>query len=170
MSGKGYHLAIRPEEARLLLRDGPDAALQALDKLREQMERSTPECIHGYYKDWDVLHRCLSDGTFNPDGGVYPLNQCFICATLLCTEGAIVNLVRAETVPDVADSLQNLPKEDFVARFLVQSGLEFTEATFQQEFEGYYQKLTALGEFYRRAADGGRAILFFTDDCLSYFQ
>ncbi len=168
MSGQGYHLAIQPEKVDAILRDDPE--LMGLQELLEQMGDSTPEFVHDYYKEWDVLHRCLSDGTFNPKGGHYPLNQCFICARLLCTEGEIINLVEAGAVPDVANALHDLSKEEFEARFVALYGGEFTGRTMKRYVEEYYAKVIALGEFYRKAADAGRAIVFFTDDPLSCFE
>ncbi len=168
MSGQGYHLAIGIEVADALLRN--DDSAEFVYELLEQMEESTPEFVHGYYKDWDVLHRCLSDGTFDPKGGSYPLNQCFICARLVCKEGSIVNLVTTEAVRDVANSLQNLRREEFEARFTARYRMEYSGSIPKGDLEDYYRKCTELGDFYRRAADEGRAIVFFTDDCLTYFE
>jgi Domain of unknown function (DUF1877) len=118
MSGQGYHLAIPKDRADKLLNSRSESdVLDAVNDLLESMEISEPEAIHGGYKQWDVLHRCLSDGTFDPRGGTYPLNQCFLGGRLLVSEGSIVNLVMPNAVRDVVAALGPLDWEWLVARF-----------------------------------------------------
>jgi hypothetical protein len=167
MSGKGYHLAISEELANRLRAQTEDDTAIGMYELRERMEASEARRVHGGYKDWDVLHRCLSDGTFNPDSGEYPLNQCFI-GRLLVKEGATVNLVMPEAVRDVARALEQLTWQDWRDRFMSVYAREQNGISDAQT-EEYYRKLAELRQFYRSAASEGLAIVFYTDDCLSYF-
>src|SRR5262245_15137977 len=73
MSGQGYHLAISEAQAKALLNTRGDFAV--LDVVDELLEESSE--VHGGYKDWDVLLLCLTGGTYDPQGGTHPLNQCF---------------------------------------------------------------------------------------------
>jgi hypothetical protein len=170
MSGQGYHLAISKGQSDELLNSGSEfAALDAVNDLLGHMEASQPGNVHGGYKEWDVLHRCLSDGTFNPRGGTYPLNQCFLGGQLLACEGAIVNLVMPDVVQDVALALGRLDREWFVARFTALFAADYSGAIPDEDYQHYYELLQDLHRFYVCSAAGRKAIAFYTDDCLSYF-
>jgi hypothetical protein len=162
MSGQGYHLAISESQVNMLLtcHDEFDA-LDTVNDFLEEMWASQPDDVHGGYKDWDVLLLCLTGGTFDPEGGTYPLNQCFFGGRLLASEGSIVNLVMPAAVRDVAASLSTLEKGWFTNRFSVL----FPE----EDYEAYYEKLQQLRDHYRKAAATGMGVLFYTDDCMSDF-
>src|SRR3712207_6126417 len=107
MSGQGYHFAIHREQAEALLTcEDTNSILDFTDALYADFCEGGEGC--GGYKEWDVLHRLLSDGTFNPQGGTPPLNRCFFGGHLLVTEGSIVNLVLPEEVRETAEALTGL--------------------------------------------------------------
>jgi hypothetical protein len=168
MSGQGYHLAVSEDEAKKLLHSSDQLTiLEVINDLLEHMERVDAQNVHGYYKEWDVLHRCLSDGTFDPRGGSYPLNQCFLGGQLLVSEGSIVNLVMPQVVRDIATALERLGRDSFRARFTTIFSPEYSTAIPDEDYELYYQRLEALRQFYARAAAEGKAVVFTTDDSLT---
>jgi hypothetical protein len=160
MSGQGYHFAISAAQAEALLRCGDTLAI--LD-FTNSLHQSGAGC--GGYKEWDVLHRVLSDGTFNPKAGTPPLNRCFLGGRLLVTEGSIVNLVLPDEVRETAAALSDLREARFVLRFFEL----FSGVAPQADAGWYYGLFEELTAFYRRAAEQGLAVVFVTDDCLSYF-
>jgi hypothetical protein len=166
VSGQGYHFAIAREKANALLAcEDALAILGVADELVGRFLRGGEGC--GGYKEWDVLHRCLSDGTFDPNGGTPPLNRCFLGGSLLVTESSIVNLVPPEQVRETAEALSRLDEPWLRKRLLELFPEEFD--AFSAEVGWYYGLLLELKGFYRKSAEEGRAILFYTDDCLSYF-
>jgi hypothetical protein len=168
MSGQGYHFAISREQAEALLScKDPAAILDFTDALQEDFREGAGGC--GGYKEWDVLHRLLSDGTFNPRGDTPPLNRCFFGGHLLVTEGAIVNLVLPEEVRETAAALVNRDGAWFRQRFLDLFAPEHPGPIPEQDVEWYSELFEELKGFYRRSAEGDRAVVFVTDDCLSYF-
>src|SRR5580692_7236439 len=107
MSGQGFHFAVSQEQAEgLLAYKGELDILDFTDALQETFEQGGESC--GGYKEWDVLHRVLSDGTFNPKGGTPPLNRCFLGGHLLVTDGSIVNLVLSGEVRETSAALTGL--------------------------------------------------------------
>ncbi len=89
----------------------------------------------------------------------------------MVTDGSIVNLVMAEEVIDVAESLDLLDKNGFRRRYeaappAFPGGFRSMAGRYLDEF---YEKLAGLRNVYRSAAQEGRAVLFYTDDPLDYF-
>lgn len=166
MSGQGYHFAV-PRDVAAQLIEAHDINQIALT-VGEWDTNS--ERVYGGHKDWDVLVRCLSDGTFNPRAGTYPLNACFLGGHLLVTEGSIVNVVLPEQVRDVSVAYRQLPQEWFRNRFgqLFAAG---GDEPYPESAIAYFQDcFEELKRFYHWAASGDDlAVVFYTDDCLSYF-
>lgn len=171
MSGQGYHFAICREQADSLLAcAAEEEVLRIVDALYDTMDDDEANTAGGY-KEWDVLHRLLSDGTFDPNGGAYPFNRCFFGGRLLVREGTIVNLVLAEEVADVAAALERLDRQWFGERFSIVFACEYEgeHGALAADVDRFWQIFYDLRQFYRRAADRGYAVLFYTDDSLDYF-
>jgi hypothetical protein len=170
MSGQGYHLAIPDRCATTSL--GYNNELDILDTVNDllaKMIHTEPERVYGGYKEWSLLLLCLTNGSYDPRGGTYPLNACFFGGKLLISEGSIVNLVKPEVVKDIAASLSMLSKEWFVTRFAALFTEEYPYGIPDKEYQTYYKKLQELRHFYTIAAERGNTVVFYTDDCLSYF-
>jgi hypothetical protein len=167
MSGQGYHLAVPPEQADALLACDEAGILDFIDGLLDARGGGMRWC--GGYKEWDVLHRCLSDGTFDPSGGDPPLNRCFLGGRLLVTQGAIVNLVTPGEVREVAAALAGLDRDWLRGRFAALFAGEYGQAIPEGDVDWYYGLLAELQGFYQTAAERGDAVVFVTDDCLDYF-
>ncbi len=170
MSGQGYHIGLRPEEAnRLTNCENQLDILETVETLLTQVEMTSPDRIHGGYKEWDVFQRCLSGGSFVPGSGEYPLNQCFLGGRLLVSQGGIVNLVKPETVRDVAEALARVSKTWFVERWAAICALRGESLTRTQDSEHFYALFKELLRFYSTAASEGWAIVFYSDESLSAF-
>src|SRR5688500_13801318 len=62
-------------------------------------------------KSWDAMHRCLSDGTLDPEAGTYPLSRCVLGGVQLYNgNDYIISFVPPNEVPDVAAALTPLDK------------------------------------------------------------
>jgi hypothetical protein len=181
MSGQGYHLALRSEQCNQLLSfddelDILDCANQILEATWAEpytwAEPNTAASVHGGYKDWNVLLCCLTNGSYDPKGGSYPLNRCFFGGRLLVREGSIVNLVMPAEVRDVSEALDKIDKADFSGRYMRLPQDEFRRENWAKDEEYQYDlwmRLNRLKKFYRWAAEEGHAVMFFTDDPLDYF-
>jgi Domain of unknown function (DUF1877) len=170
MSGQGYHFAITDDTLQHLLALTDEMAiLDVIENLYEGCDTDS-ENTAGGYKEWDVLHRCLSDGTFNPSGGDYPLNRCFLGGRLLVAEGSIVNIVVQKEVNDVAQALGKLEKGWFHERFISLFAKDYSpDDDPESDCELFWQMVEDLRNFYWKASSNGRAVVFYTDDPLDYF-
>jgi hypothetical protein len=170
MSGQGYHFAVPENTLHALLACQDDMAiLDLIDTLHQAWDTDQNDSAGGY-KEWDVLHRCLSDGTFDPAGGSYPLNRCFLGGRLLVTDGSIVNVVMPKEVRDVADAMAHLDERWLHVRFTTTFAQEYTQGgDMENDCQYYWKMLDELRTFYRKAAEKGQAVVFYTDDSLDYF-
>jgi hypothetical protein len=176
MSGQGYHLALDDEQVNQLLSCGDefgvlDYAGQVLEGFWADHDTTH---IEGGYKDWNALLLCLTDGTYDPRGGIYPLNKCFFGGRLLVQEGSIVNLVMPGEVRDQADALDKIDRKGFRERYMrLPPNKLFDHMDSWAKDDEYMHELfvnmNKLKKFYRRAAQERRAVMFYTDDPLDYF-
>ena len=174
MSGQGYHIAIDREQMDDLL--GCAGEFEMLDWASATLEgiwqREDTAHVEGGSKDWNVLLCCLTNGSYDPLGGTYPLNRCFFGGRLLVREGSIVNFVVPEEVRDVAQALNAIDKKHFKERYMRLPSGEFhrdTLAKTEEYLNELYAQMIRLREFYQRAAEEARAVVFYTDDPLDYF-
>jgi Domain of unknown function (DUF1877) len=174
MSGQGYHLALDEQQVNRLLSftDEIDIVDYASHTLEGFWADHDTTHLEGGEKDWNILLLCLTDGTYDPRGGTYPLNGCFFGGRLLVREGSIVNVVMPGQVRDVAEALAGLDRKELRARYM---RLPLDEAPGddwakdEEHLYDLYVRMVKLRRFYQRAAREGRAVMFYTDDSLDYF-
>jgi hypothetical protein len=72
----GVHFAITSDQERLLLAADDEGDSHTAGELLEDIEESwrDRELKVDTDKAWDAIHRCLTDGTLDPDGGEHPLS------------------------------------------------------------------------------------------------
>src|SRR5262245_54045135 len=176
MSGQGYHLALDDKQVHQLLSCSNE--LEVVDYASQVLEgfwadKDTTH-IAGGYKDWNSLLLCLTEGTYDPRGGTYPLNRCFFGGRLLAQGGSIVNLVMPGAVRDVAEALDKIDRKAFRDRYMRLPPNKFFDHgdSWAKDDEYMYELFVNLGKlkrFYRRAAQEGRAVMFYTDVPLDWF-
>jgi hypothetical protein len=74
---QGVYFAVTADQERLLLAAGDEGDTDTVGELLEDIEENWDEADLSVDTDkaWDAMHRCLGDGTLNPDGGAYPLSH-----------------------------------------------------------------------------------------------
>jgi hypothetical protein len=176
MSGQGYHLALDDEQADWLLAcndetEVVDCASQALEGFWAAGDTTH---LEGGYKDWNVLLLCLTNGTYDPRGGTYPLNRCFFGGRLLARDGSIVNMVMPGEVADVAEALGRIDRRWLRETYMQLPPNNFFErrGSWARDEEDVYElfvRLNKLRRFYRKAAQERRSVVFYTDDPLDWY-
>lgn len=115
-------------------------------------------------KEWDAIHRALSDGTLDPDGGEYPLNRAILGGEHLETdEEYIVALVPTEDVPAVAKALAGIDENDFRRRYETTVPKDYAPEYGEEDLAYSWSNFQDVAEFYMRAANAGRAVIFTVD-------
>ncbi|GIE77043.1 hypothetical protein Aph02nite_29930 [Actinoplanes philippinensis] len=154
----GVHFAITAEQEKLLLdADGDD---DAVSEILGDLEEEWPDDDLKVDTDkaWDAIHRCLTDGTLDPDAGDPPLSLAVAGGRHLHDEMYVVHVTAAE-VREVAAALLDIDEAWLRERF-GDFGDDYDGAADEQDFQYTWSNLADLRDFYQRAAAAGRAVIF----------
>jgi hypothetical protein len=110
-------------------------------------------------KAWDAIHRSLTDGTLDPDGGEYPLSHAVLGGRHLHDDQYAV-LVSAAEVRDVTEALHRIDRDALRERFDTLADTDYEGAGDDQDFEYTWANYVDVQGFYQRAAAAGRAVVF----------
>jgi hypothetical protein len=166
MSCLGVHFAITEKEAEEL-RSIEDEQ-ERVDHLQEVIETTYfekhPELKAESDKSWDAMHRALSDGELNWDGGDYPLNHTVLAGELLYTESDyIISLKSPEQVRDIAAALPTITEEDFRRRYFAIKPKSYGMPLSDEDFRYTWDWFQGVRDLYAKAAKEGRYVLFTAD-------
>ena len=149
----GVHFAITADQERALLAADAEGDSDMIEELLEEIEELWDD--DGLKVDtdkaWDPIHRCLTDGTLDPDGGEYPLSHTILGGRHLHDDIYFV-YVGADEVREVAEALDGVDEMWFRPRF------ERLED--EDDWDYVWVNFVDVKEFYGRAAAAGRAVVF----------
>lgn len=163
MACRGVHFAVTQSDAHRLLGAGDDKAV--LEIVQENIEeRWDEEWLYQSDKAWDAIHRCLTDGTLDQDGGAYPLRLAILNGRQLYSgDDYIISLITPDDVRDVATHLSKIEmnwlRERYDAIDPERYGMLKSEADWQYTWTCF----AGLPEFFSRAAKAGRYVIFTVD-------
>lgn len=157
----GVHFAVTPEQERTLLtaadKDDTDAIGEFLEDLEETWDDDRLKVDSD--KAWDAIHRCLTDGTLDPDGGDYPLSLAVLGGRHLHEDYYVVYVSAAE-VSDVAQALGGVDEAWLRDRFDAIDDPDYGGARDDVDFDYTWSNFMDLQAFYERAAAADRAVVF----------
>jgi hypothetical protein len=116
-------------------------------------------------KAWDAMHRCLADGTLQ----LGPYSKDPLTLTVLGGghhhegEEYLVAHVLAADVVRVAEALDAVDESWLRERYNAIDPDDYQGELGDEDFEYTWTYLTDVREFYRRAAAGGRSVIFTVD-------
>lgn len=162
MACRGVHFAITASEADRLLKAEEESRIDIVQS--EIEERGEEDWLYQTDKAWDAIHRCLCDGTLDPDGGSYPLKLAVLNGAQLYSEDDyILSLVTPTEVRDVADALAAIDQQWLRTQYdgidPEDYGVEKTETDWEYTWD-YFEGLVP---FFQRAAKAERYVLFSVD-------
>ena len=162
MSGLGFHILLNREDAKKLF--GFREPEQIRDFVR-QLSQSQDYRKRGRLLElgatWDTLHRCLTDGTLDPNAGDPPLNQCFLGGrSLYDREDAIISLVRPDMAPYVAEALGEVKFEDLQKKYYELDAAAYGRPLHEKDLEKAWIVFQQVRTFYEFASEDLSAVLF----------
>jgi hypothetical protein len=168
MGCRGVYFALTDDEAQKLLNAKGDAAVLAIIN-EEIMQRWDEPWLQTTDKAWDGMHRCLGDGTLYCKGTSI-LEKCVLGGRQLHrTNRYTVSFLSPEEVVEVAKALEPVDKSWIRQRFfgLKKKFLWFDISSYspidEQEFEYIWEYMDFTKEFYKKAVEAKRAIVFIVD-------
>lgn len=161
MACRGVHFAIDASQAARLLGAEDDDELVAL--VTEEMEEEW-ELAFETDKAWDALHRCLSDGTLEPDGGTPPLNRVFFGGRILNEDDDyFVVLATPDEVREIAQALAAIGPDWIAERYDTLAFPDYQAVKSEEDRHYTLAAFEGLPAFYARAAREGRHVIFTVD-------
>jgi uncharacterized protein DUF1877 len=138
-----------------------DELMEAVEEIEERWDE--PNLIE-LDKAWDAIHRALTDGQLGWSNGEPPLNQAILGGPNLHGENDyIVILKSSQAVAGVADALAGIDDEAFRERYRQLVPHDYAPEYGEEDLEYSSGWFSGLREFYRAAAERGRAVLFTVD-------
>jgi hypothetical protein len=162
MSCLGVLFALTDADAqRLLAAEGPDAVMTIVEDIEEKWDEAW---LAQTDKSWDAIHRSLSNGTRFHDEGEYPLNRAILGGKLLYSgEDYVVAYVAPNEVKDVAAALLPITEQDLRKRYDAIDADDYDGEHGDEDFKFTWTNFLAVREFYKKAAAGGRSVVFTVD-------
>jgi hypothetical protein len=163
MACRGVHFAIEEEAAVRLLGATDDEAV--LEIIQEEIEETWDEAwLYESDKAWDAIHRCLSDGTLDPDAGNYPLRLAVLNGRQLYQEtDYIISLLTPSEVSDVAGALLQMDEISFKAGYDAIDEQDYGCPKDTEDWLHTWEYFQGLIPFFQKAAQAGRYVVFSVD-------
>jgi hypothetical protein len=110
------------------------------------------------------MHRALTDGKLTWDGGKYPLNHVVLGGRLLYTEADYIMSLKAPAdVRKIAKALDSVTKQSLRLGYDKIDAENYGSDLTDDDFEYTWEWFQGVREFYKRAAQEGRSVLFTAD-------
>jgi hypothetical protein len=165
MACRGVFFALSPAQKEKLLSLETDQG--RLDYLQEGIEAAWDERnLLQTDKAWDAIHRCLAGGSLVVGPSPNPLSKVILGGTQLYsdTQSYIINLVEEPQVPEVAAALKMVTKEWLKNQYDALRHTDYPrELISDQDWEYTWDWFSGIPEFFVRAAQENRSVIFSVD-------
>lgn len=162
MVGQGYLILLDREDSKQLFAQKEPASLQkfVMDLTQSKTVRAAQRVLE-LGTTWDGIHRCLTEGTLEPDGGEPPLNHAILGGKqMLNNDECLVSLVRPDMALYVAEAVSDVRYDDFHKKYLAIDPQDYGQALSEKDFEKIWVVFQQLVLFYETGAQDLSAILF----------
>jgi Domain of unknown function (DUF1877) len=163
MAARGVHFAVTSEQlARLLAASDDDELMEVIEQVEDAWDK---DYLAESDKAWEAIHRCLTDGSLLYESGEYPLNH-VICGGRQLHRGEeyTISLVTPEQVRDVSNALDPLSEHWMRERyFSLLKPDSYGGKIGDEDFQYTWTWFENVRDLYRKAAAGGRAVIFTVD-------
>ncbi|MEM1438269.1 MAG: YfbM family protein [Pseudomonadota bacterium] len=165
MSCLGVHFALTEVQvSKLRATEDESKRLEYVQGIEEEFLSGDKLHAAESDKSWDALHRLMSDGSLDWDGGQYPLNHVVLAGELLCTgDDYIMSLKTPEQVDDIADALGGIDSDEFRSRYYRIDADDYDADLSDDDLEYTWSWFNGIRDLYSRAAEEGRYVLFTAD-------
>ena len=160
----GVHFALSPRDYdQVLSIDDPDELVEFISEDLEERYFKDQEWICQTDKAWDAIHRCLTDGRLLYESGPFPLAYAVLGGgTLDAGDGYTACLVEVAEVQETAKALAEVTKPWMRQRYDTLVDTDYGPIS-DDDFEYTWSYFEDVRDFFQRAAQAKRPILFTTD-------
>jgi len=166
MACRGVHFALTADEAARLesLDDEQERLAYLQEELEERYFAQSPEWLAESDKAWDAMHRALSGGQLDFEGGSWPLNHVVLGGTQLYSDDDyILSLKSPDQVRAVAAALAPVDEAAFRHRYDAIDADSYEGELGDEDFEYTWEWFQGVRALFGRAAAEGRYVVFAVD-------
>lgn len=162
MVGSGYHIALTREHAKRVFNQQDDESLRTfLQELIDSPEMVKSGRVLNSGKCWNAIHRCLTEGELDPNGGEFPLNHTVLGGKQLHKgDDYAATLIRPDITPFVAEALAEIREPEFREKFFALDPESYGLPINEKAFLEVWLALTNLRVFFDAAAENLEAVIF----------
>jgi hypothetical protein len=163
MACRGVHFAITAEDVQKLcaLSDEDDRVSFVLDDIEEKWEATW---VFETDKAWDAIHRALGDGTLDLSQTQFPLGHAIFGGDIVVgREDYYVILKPPAQAIDIGIALRAITREELHKRYMTIPEAAYDMPLSAEDFEYTWNWFEGLGDFFVRAGEAGRSVIFTVD-------
>lgn len=162
MTARGVHFAITDDDLFKLQQASSSAEI--IDIVTEDIEERW-EKQAGFVaetdKAWDAIHRCLTNGKLEYEGGDFPLKLCILGGRLICEEDDyLIALVDHAQLADLVAALRTITKTGFRDQYDLIPPEDYDGTLNDDDFEYTWSWFSKLPMFFHNAAKADRHVIF----------
>jgi hypothetical protein len=162
VAGQGFLILLDREDAKKLFAEKDPAGIRNfVEQLTQSKEYRKNQRVLELGTTWDGIHRCLTDGTLDPEGGEAPLNCAILGGKpLVKTDDYFASFVRPDMTPYVAEAVAEVRYDDFHKKYLGIDAGDYGRPLDEKDFEKLWVAFQQLHLFYESGAQDLSAVLF----------
>jgi hypothetical protein len=161
MACRGVFFALDKELTSRVLSANDDAQLmEVIAQIEEAWDQDhLAECD----KSWDAMHRLLSDGTLDWNGGEYPLSHVVLGDSSLHQDPSyIVCLKDVACVQEISYAIQGISRSQFEAWYYSKAK-NYAPEYGDEDCAYTWDNFEDVRNFYEIASNSGRSVIFTVD-------
>ncbi len=161
----GVHLALSArDEERTLAIDNPGELVEFITEDLEERYLEDEAWSFQSDKAWDAIHRCLTDGQLQYESGPFPLAYGVLGGKALdAGDDYTACYVSPQQVKEAVPALGDVTRDWMREQYETLSDTEYSGHIGDEDFEYTWENFQGMREFFARAAEGNRCVLFTTD-------
>jgi hypothetical protein len=160
--GPGHHIALSREHAKRVFANKDDASLPPLiaELLGDKSLKANSQILD-VKRTWDAIHRCLTEGTLDPEAGEFPLNHVILGGKKLHNgDDYIAVVVRPDMVTFIAEGLREVKEPDFRKAFFALGEKGYDQAINEKEYSFIWHMVQEIRAFFEYCDEERFAVLF----------
>ncbi len=163
MACRGVHFGITENDlSQLRSAVSDEAVMEVIAAIEERWEKEDG-FVCETDKAWDAIHRCLTDGSLDVDGGAEPLRLCILGGEQLYEgDDYIVSLVTHDKLRSLADALSSVTPQ-FISERYAQLPDDYAQPKSDEDCQYTWDWFSDLPAFFDRVEKAGRHVVFSVD-------
>ena len=151
----------REDSKRLQTLDQDEAVRAAVCELKRSKTHRDAGLVLECGDYWNAIHRCLSDGTLDPDVGEFPLNNLVLGGKRLYKNSDFYAvLVRPDIVPFVAESARDVKRSELRELYFKLDPQAYGREPSEKEFDRVWSLFRQIQQLFDDASADRAAVLF----------